>query len=265
MSKNKEKLIDDFLLGKLDEEQLKEFERLLEEDDGLKRETDLTRYIIKGLQKKGESAVLDEIQALSSKKELEKIVLNAEKEHRKKSRKVLYSLVSIGVASIIFIILYVGIQPAYTTDSLHKEYYKITSYENIPIRDGGVLSNEQLELKAKAGILFEKREYAQALVSYNKLLAELNTQSIPEDIKFYSAICMVEIGQYDNAIKELKSLYENGIYFDDKAGWNLALCYLKKGNREDTKGILKNLIDNDTEYKDVSKELLSKINKKKLF
>jgi len=265
MDKYKEKLIDDFLFGELDHKEQIEFNRLLEEDIEFKEEVELMRHIVTGFEKRGESAALKEIQTLSSKKEFEKIILKAERAHRKKSHKILYSLIATGIAAAIFIFVYIGIQPAYSPDTLYKEYYVTTSYENISVRDGGLLSNEQLSLRAKATELYKKGQYAQALDLYNQLKTEVDSKDIPEDILFYSAMCLIEVGRYDAAIERLKFLYDEGVYFSDKAGWNLALCYLIKRDREDAKLILTRLTEEKTEYEMISNELLSKINKKRLF
>jgi tetratricopeptide (TPR) repeat protein len=265
MDKYKEKLIDNFLFEKLTDNEQIEFDKLLEEDAEFKEEVNLMRHVVTGLEKRGECAALKEIQTLTSKKEFEKILLKAKRAHRKKSRRVLFSLITIGVAAAMLIFIYIGMQPAYSTDSLCKEYYETTLYENIPVRDGGLLSNEQLSLKAEATELYKEGQYAQALELYNQLKVEIDSKDIPEDILFYSAICLIEGGRYDDAIERLKRLYDEGVYFSDKAGWNLALCYLIKRDREDAKHILTKLIEEKTEYEIKGNELLSKINKKKLF
>lgn len=265
MNKYKEKLIDNFLFGELDDKELLEFKRLLEEDVEFKKEVELMRHVVTGFEKRGESTALRDIQALSSKKEFESIIQKAGKAHRKKNHKTLYSLITVGVAAAILIFVYIGMQPAYSTSSLYKEYYVTTLYENIPVRDGGLLSNEQLSLRAEATELYKEGQYAHALELYNKLKAEIDSKYIPEDVLLYSAICLIEEALHDKAIESLKTLYNEGVYFSDTAGWNLALCYLKKGDREDAKHILTKLIEGKTEYEVISKELLSKINKKKLF
>lgn len=265
MDKYKEKLIDGFLLGQLNSEEQSEFNRLWEEDAEFKKEVTIMRQIKTGFEKKGERSALNEIQALSSKKEFEKIISNAEKRHRPKSRKVLYTLVSLSAACIIFIMIYVGIQPQYSSTQLYKEFYTVASYENTPIRGGQLLSEEQQNLKINATDLYKKGEYTQALAIYNQLKSGVDDGELPEDILFYSAICLIETNQYDAATDNLDYLFSEGVYFNEQAGWYLALCYLKNGKREKAKEILTKLIDDKTEYENSSRDVLTKINEKKLF
>lgn len=265
MDKYKEKLIDSFLQGQLSDEEQIEFDRLLREEDEFKKEIEIMHRIKIGFEKKGERSALNEIKALSSKKEFEKIISNAEKKYRKTSHKVIYSFISLGVACAVFIFIYMGIQWKYSSDLLFKEYYSEAVYENVPVRGGQLLSEHQQDLKIKATDLYKQQDYSQALVLYNELKAEVDNNELSEDILFYSAMCLIEGDQYNAAIEDLKPLFENGIYFNEKAGWYLALIYLKEDKRKETISILTKLIDDDTDYQDVSIDILSKINKKKLF
>jgi len=262
-NKYKENLIDRFLQGELTPEEQSVFDKLLQEDAEFKSEVDITYHIATGIEKKGETAARHEIEALSSKKEFEQIISEAEKKHRRKPQTALFYFVAITAACIISVFIYIGLQPQYTAKALFDEYYSIIPYEPIPVRGGQLLSVKQRDMKIQAIDLYTKGEYAQASILFNHLNTEIETGEVPEDILFFGGLCFMELKEYDKAISIFDKLFKDGIYFNEKGGWYLALCYLKKGKQDDARRILFKLIEEETDYVSKSKELLNKLDKRK--
>ena len=257
----REELIDRFLQDRLSPEEKAEFDSMLEKDSAFREELSLMSHVKISLEKKAEATVLEKILSISSKQELEGIIRRTKKQPRRSS---LY-IATAAVACIILIFIYIGIQPKYSADFLFKEYYTTLPYENIPTRGGNNLSDEQIELRITADRLYREKKYTEALAQYRRITSNLEYSQIPENILFYSSVCLIEADQYDKAISNLSYLFHNGVYFPDQAGWYLALSYLKKNQREEAKSVLQKLITNETEYAEESSKLLNKLNEKYIF
>lgn len=264
-NKHKEELIDRFLRDQLSPEERSEFESLLEKDKTFKEELNIMSHIKISLEKRAEAQTLEKILSISSKQEFENIISKTGNPHRQKPRKMSIYVAATAVACLIFIFIYTGMQPKYSTSSLFKEYYTDLPYENIPTRGGNSLSDEQNELCSIANQLYREKKYAEASTQYNKAINGLEYSQIPENILFYSSMCLIETKQYDKVVNSFEYLFDNGVYYPDQAGWYLALVYIEEGKREEAKFVLQKLIDDNTEYKEQSAELLNKLNKKHIF
>jgi len=89
-----------------------------------------------------------------------------------------------------------------------------------------------------------------------------NNKQLKPKLKLYLGISYLEIQQTDNAIDVFRSLQsENTI--EDQATWYLALCYLKKGQPNNSKIELTKLVDgtvsSTTKRKEKAKQLLRKL------
>ncbi|CAN5504044.1 hypothetical protein BH10BAC1_BH10BAC1_03390 [soil metagenome] len=82
----------------------------------------------------------------------------------------------------------------------------------------------------KSGLTyFTKGKYSKALGEFLVLL-----ENNPKDVNslFYSAICYNQIGKYDKTIKNLEAVLKStNNVFHPEAKWNLALSYLKVGEK----------------------------------
>lgn len=265
MDKYQENLIDSFLQRRLTLEEEEEFKKLLTKDASFAKEVTLMRHIASAIEKKGESAALNEIKALSHEKEFEKVILKVEKKYHRKTLKSMFTLVSASVACVIIILIYIGNQPQHSTDYLYSKYYAEATFEHVPVRGGELLPEDQQNLKVKAIAAYKEGAYTIALSLFDQLNVEANYRKLPEDVVFYTALCRMKTADYATAIPYLNYLFADGIYFNDQAGWYLALAYLKKDKRKESTVVLEKLIENNAENEQTAKALLFEINKKKLF
>lgn len=99
------------------------------------------------------------------------------------------------------------------------------------------MNNEPSDKVLKHG-LFElsKQEYSEALGAFNTLL-EKNQEDV--NALFYSALCYHAIGQEEMAQQRLQHLRTNNDRsFAPEADWQLALVYLKRGDKQSAKELL---------------------------
>lgn len=104
---------------------------------------------------------------------------------------------------------------------------------------------------------FKARRYEKANTFFMELLA--NDQG-DQNALFYSALCNTELNQTEKAKKTLYSFIQNknNLFFED-AKWNLALVYLKEGNKNDCKRLLDEIINDAGIYSSQAKVKLEEI------
>ena len=103
---------------------------------------------------------------------------------------------------------------------------------------------------------FKKQKYELANEQF-QLLLDKNADDV--NALFYSGICLCEMGYYKASINNFKAVlnYPNH-QFEEETKWKLALTYLKSGDAEDAKLLLKEIIDEDSFYAARAKQLLDK-------
>lgn len=263
---NRQDLTDRYILNELSESERIAFEEAMKQDSELREEVELMKLISDGFQQKGEKEALDEIMSLSSEEEFRAIIADAEKKYNKKPkiRRLIIGLSS--AAAVLLILIYIGIQPRYSSEQLFDEYYVAQAYEAIPTRGGSILSEEQEIQFSRAVEFYKEKNYAGSLALFDKIMSELKPKDIPEEILFYSAVCMTETGRTDDAIKNFEKLSSSDeAELQEQAEWNLALAYLKNNQQNKAKEILSIIIKNKGEYAGKAEELMNKSNAKKWF
>lgn len=262
---NREDLIDLYLLDKLSSQQRKNFEEEMLRDDDLRKEVEVTQRIITGFEHKGETEAIDAMYNLSE-EQIKTIIAGVEKNRHKQSVKKtwLYPVIAGMVASIA--LLYIGFQPKYSSGELYDNFYAPISYEYIPSR-GGVLDNERQHLLEQAIANYNQSNYAEALVLFDSIIANLEEEPVLEEVIFYMALCMAQTGKENAALKKLELIaVSSDSEFREDAQWNLALLYLKIGERNKCRNILKDITGSgDSPYIGDANSLLDKLDKRKWF
>ncbi|GEM_PF-4284410 len=299
-TRDREEQIDLYLSGKLTDREKQQFEEAMNQDASLREEVDLMRYIVAGIQNKQESAVLEELQAISSEEEM-KAILQVTEQHILTSLKPAISALhpieendnwerkevpldvtpgrvassgaerawwfAIPVAVVMLGLVFIGYQPRYTTSELYDLYRTPFAYEYFPTRGDKSLDMEQQQTLDRAVKFYEADLYPEALVEFEKVIAGVPADEISEDVLFYSSICLIETHRPEIAISRLQKLADcEECEFEEDAQWQMAVAYLAMGQKEDAKHLLLAMsIQSENRYKAQAAELLHKLGQRKWF
>lgn len=228
--------VDKFLRNQMSEEEATAFMSELSSDVEKKERARIIALMIKSMDKVGierDRQIVNQIRGLS-KAEFKKLI---------GIKPTLISLFSkamkYGIAACVVCILTFGGYKYYyyqqTVSLGNAEYYAYVADINLEGSHRG--DNANIEIESKLLILFS------------------NVKNV---IKISAAIKELE-SIYEEALSE-ESLYNN--YVDDIA-WNLAIAYLKDGNREKPLILLEDMIKRNEGYSEITlpaKELIKKIN-----
>jgi len=107
--------------------------------------------------------------------------------------------------------------------------------------------------------LYEKEDYPEALKVFKKYI----NRTIPHshlyyDAYHYAGLCYFEIGQYDQAVNSFKIVLLHG-EDDAEVQYNLALAYIKNGDKDQALKIYQRLEQHDTVLADSLRNELQQI------
>jgi TolA-binding protein len=137
------------------------------------------------------------------------------------------------------------------TDELFAAYF--TPYPNAfePITRGSDIATK----RAEAFQAYEQKKYQEAAVLFKALVAE---KKEPETL-FLLGNTNLMLGEVAEATGNFTTLINDFDDLDLQAKWFLSLCYLKSGDRDNARNILKELGETENSYASKAKELLEKI------
>jgi len=277
-------IIDRYIWNELSEKERSDFEMIMAEDDSLRNEVELTRYIARGFERSEEQNALDEMLTLPKEQVLSiiygkhtKPVLQKQPEfdysdsrqiRRKRTghNKKTFSVTSAVAAAIVIILIYIGFQPQYSSRELFDEYYSEQTYEKNPVRGGYNLTEEQEEYFIQGIGYYKQKDYSKALNIFNKAATGLKPDQIPEEFSFYFAVSLINNNQPDKALEHLHYLSSIKNPFRRDALWYTSLAYLQLEQTDKAKELLNEISnDPDNRYASDAKRLVEKLNKRKWF
>ena len=263
--KEKQELIDRYLLGEMDENEKASFEQQLSEDAGLREETQLTRHIIVALQKKNEREALEAMKTVPEATIRE--WLPSPRPASSRVRTIYICISAAAAAAVIFFVLYIGFTPRYSTEQLLARYYQVQPYETYPVRGGYDLTPDEKTWLQQAETFFRQANYGDALTYYNLLLSQKpDWKTLPEEAVFYAAICRLEANDLPAAIELLEHIAsDDQSDFHYEALWNLAFAYLKDGQRSKAALYMEQLVATDSDYSAKARELMNQLKTRKWF
>ncbi|MDR1055820.1 MAG: hypothetical protein LBL90_08380 [Prevotellaceae bacterium] len=268
----REEMIELYLQDRLSLEEKTGFEQKLLEDASFSQELDLMRSIITGIQMKKDIEVWTELEQIPTENKLKQIVSEAEKKYNKrkelklttKKRSLFISVFS----SIAFILLlfFIGIQPEYSSQKLYQQYHNLKDIEWIPNRGGILLNPDRQSHLNKALLLYQQQNYAEALAMINETINGLGQYNIPDQVVFFSAVCLSETNKDKESIEKLEYLsLKDDSEYKQEAQWQLALAYLKDEKRDESRKTLLKIVNAKGFYADRANELLDKLEQKRWF
>jgi tetratricopeptide (TPR) repeat protein len=140
--------------------------------------------------------------------------------------------------------------PDMDSSEVFEKYY--TPYEITVTHRSGNTEVDRLLLNAFEK--YEEKNYEQALVLFEEVL---ETRKNDMALNLYSGISYMEEEKYQKA----KTSFDNIIsdkdnLFIEQAKWYLGMCYLKTENTEKAEFVLKEIIKEESYYKDVAVKVL---------
>lgn len=208
-----------------------------------KSDEKLEHYIADALVRKGEQEAIQDLAGVESVDKLRQIMDEAERKYQspemnltggeqrrpaaKHGNKLIIAVMS--VAAMIAVVMIIGFQPLYSTDELFTKWNDAVPYESVNVRGGDDVSEAQKK----------------ALEAAITLAASGKTE---EAIEILSPLA-------DDVHSELR----------EDAQWQLAMVYLKSGERIRAKTLLYKIVKNAGMYSKEAAELVNEINKKRWF
>ena len=110
----------------------------------------------------------------------------------------------------------------------------------------------------QAMILYGQQDYAGAMVLFEQRLKQY-----PKDNEshLYSGICCLELNDIQKAKEHFVKARINSEKFYASATWYLALCYIRLGQFDQAKQLLNELTNEQNDYMQKAKELLTQLDK----
>ena len=249
MPKNLE-LIEKYIDGELEGKELLNFKELLSTDPNIKRDYDLSMEV-------NNAIIEDDIMALR-----ETLDYMYEEESMIKripsvftKRKVYYAAASIAILVAAGGLVERLSNSGIDNSSVFDKYY--TPYDvSVTYRSG---NTEVDRILLNALERYEEKDYEQALVLFEEVL---ESQQNDMAVKLYSGISYMEEEKYQNATKSFNTIITNNDnLFIEQAKWYLSMCYIKTSKLEKAREVLKEIIKDESYYKDQAVRVLRDIKK----
>ena len=265
INKNRQELIDRFLLGEMTESERTVFEKQLSEDEDLRQDVDICRNVVTAFQYDAEQKAFDAMKSMSE--DEFKTLISGSETKTTKNKYISFVRLSAAIAAVALILIYIGLRPKYSSEQLFALHYATQAYETYPTRGGSELSIEEKVLIQQAKKLYIEKEYTLALSIYNQYFASKQDWKIqPEEIILYSAICQLETEDLSKATEKLSYLASSEKFeFQEEALWNLSFAYLKNNQRDKAKKCLNQLVEKEGDHTDKASKLIEELNKKRWF
>jgi hypothetical protein len=240
-------MINRYLDGEMNADELKAFEELMLQDAELKNEVDLLKDVNNTLKMKlhpgeNETALRSSLKEMnaeffSTKTEQAKVIPL----HRKKWM--------IAVAAVFIMGLVLTVWQPWEQEDLYKQYAAI----QMPgIAQRGSASDSLLKTAVEN---FNNKEFAKAIPAFETVLKDSAQNSF---VQYYYAIALLENGDTERSRTQLTELYNGSSAFKYDAAFFMALSYLKEKNKAACKDWL-NKIPADAGPYSKAQELLKKL------
>ena len=225
-------LIENYLLGNLNDVETKQFEERLLQESQLKKELDIHLELYHHLGKtNGVKQVLASKEAKGFEGKLQEALTQHKSRPVEKTAKIRrFNWRALAVAASIAVLAIFLFTLNNTTPSLSPQalYAKYSQAESLALTEMG----DQEEVFAAIESAFTKKDYKKTKALIDKAIINIT----PEHkywfkLKLAEGIALTETEKYSHAENILTSL-ANGDYLDaPKANWYLLMCYLKQGKK----------------------------------
>lgn len=237
-------IIDKYLNGEMNDQELKRFEHLLSSDVEVQEELELHQAI-------GDAIMEDDI--MSFRDTMQMIYAEDKKVKRQPAgfsrKKLFYAAATIALLLAIGGIVKQLTQPDYDNHQIFDKFYQ--PYEVTVTYRSGNTETDRMLLNALQK--YEDGNYEQALVLFEQLLEKRKDDM---SINLYSGISYIEVAKYQKATQSFQTIItDNNNLFIEQAEWYLAMCYLKTEDNKKAKELLDELIKKESYYKEMAEKI----------
>ncbi|WP_323027489.1 hypothetical protein [Gelidibacter japonicus] len=195
-------------------------------------------------------------------------------EVEKQSKTISFSWVKYAVAAIIVVGFFIWQPTQSTNEELFTSYYNdlnsltendqflLIEQKQVQAEERGSdlyikdLTKVETELFISGFIAFKSHNYDKA----KNIFADLNTKTTSKLVLFFLSLSQLHTDDMKAAISNLEYLNsQTDIKFSDEVKYHLAMSYIKIGKRNKSKVLLKELITNNSEFKDKAEKTLKKM------
>ena len=238
-------LIEQYLDGKLQGDDLKNFEILLRTEEEFTQDFSLQKEIRDTLSKKDFQDLREKLKAVNENFE-------KEKQFAIKRKPVLFYAISAIIIIAVIISIYI-FNKTYTNDELFLSYYK--QYDADIITRGAEETPKDIYTQALRA--YDYKKYYEALALFNQISA---TSEFIIQKEYFTGLSYMELHKFDEAIRHFEnaSSDKRNAFYDDVI-WYLGLCYLKTNQTNLAIQQFKKLLKNDSFYKKSASEIIEKM------
>jgi tetratricopeptide (TPR) repeat protein len=240
-------LVEKYFDAELNDAELKNFTMRMESDDNFKSLVEQEKALIAAIRYEGAAANLQYLEELESKLKNETPIRLSSG-----SSKWYYYAAAAVVGIAVMVTVFTNTFKDHP-DQLFQAYF--TPYPNM--FEPTTRSSESVNSKrADAFQAYEQGDYQKAATLFTDLLKD-NREA---GMLLLLGNSNLKLGNLEDAKANFISLNEDFDELDMQAKWYLSLCYLKSGETEKARTILKELGDTEISYATKARELLEKVN-----
>ena len=232
MNSTDQHTIDEYLLNRLEGDNLQTFEQSLAHDEALAKEVAERKQLMSAMEMVGDLQMKERVRRIHLAE-----IGRSDNPPNTNPRKWVFALVLILIASLA---IWWFVRPkAQTPPQLYAQYYK--PYDlNFSTRN----SDASLVL-AEAGALYKSGNYATALPLFEQVINATPTDS---KARLAAGICQLELKQYEEALAQFNVLIDaKDPLFGEQALWYGAMARLQQGNVTETSVLLEKLVTESPE------------------
>lgn len=245
-------LMENYLQGNLDKENLEKFDQKLKEESSFESEFRDLKAIQMAAKASAQLTTLAQLERLESS--------IAEKEITK-TNFTMKKLVT--VAASLILIATVSYFTAFNTNNvtsgpdIYNEFY--STYRNMESTTERGDASALVTLKDKAYFAYDSKDFVQSAALFSEVLKTEKTAAN----YFYAGISNLEIGDHTSATKNLNTVTNNYEDLLEQSQWYLALSLLKENSETSKEEALSSLVDlalGESSYKSNAEAVLAKMN-----
>jgi len=241
-------IMDKYLNGEMDDQELKHFEHLLASDEKVREELDLHQSIDHAIMEEDIMNLRDTMNTIYTEDEKVKRAPNGFPR-----RKLYYAAATLALLLATGGIVNQLTQPDYDNHEIVDKFYQ--PYEVTVTYRSGNTETDRLLLTALQR--YEDENYEQALLLFEQLLEK---RSDDMAVNLYSGISYMEVEKYQKATHSFQTIItDNNNLFIEQAEWYLAMCYLKTEDNAKAKELLDELINKESYYKEMAKRIKNEL------
>ncbi len=178
----------------------------------------------------------------------------SENSHQGRSRILRYASIA-AAAVLVFAFLIKFFIPSGNPDKIFSRYYEPYYAASLATRSSGAGSDESLRTALES---YRSGNFQLAAVEFSNVLLKEPDTDLP---RFYLGVSLIELNNYDRAIRLLESLAGNPGEFNKDARWYLGLVWLKTGNHGKAVKCFEDLAHDTGFYTERSEKILRRLRK----